>query len=184
VCNNNKQPWDTPMQKRFIRSSLQWVAHHLSFCMNMTKNLIHSSRIYHFLKTQTIFILVYKLCDSIFYNDTILLYNKTTCLVLGFFSLNMFYVDPNSIKRLTTKRSEARRCDQTLADCLQGVYIGGSNDPYGVCKHTPDIVKFCWLAPVVFISLCWRGFSMLKSCVSVLWFLFRSSLLPIAFITK
>jgi hypothetical protein len=44
-------------------------------------------------------------------------------------------------------------------------------------------VKFCWLAPVVFTSLCWRGFFTLKSCVSVLWFLFRSSLLPIAFVT-
>jgi hypothetical protein len=31
-------------------------------------------------------------------------------------------------------------------------------------------VKFSWLAPVVFTSLCWRGFSTLKSCVSVLWF--------------
>jgi hypothetical protein len=34
-----------------------------------------------------------------------------------------------------------------------------------VFVNTPDIVKFCWLAPVVFTSLCWRGFSMLKSCV-------------------
>jgi hypothetical protein len=25
--------------------------------------------------------------------------------------------------------------------------------------NTPDIVKFCWLASVIFTSLCWRGFS-------------------------
>jgi hypothetical protein len=37
-----------------------------------------------------------------------------------------------------------------------------------VFVNTPDIVNFCWLAPVVFTSLCWRGFSTLKSCVSVL----------------
>jgi hypothetical protein len=31
--------------------------------------------------------------------------------------------------------------------------------------NTPDIVKFCWLAPVVFTSLCWREFSTLKSYI-------------------
>jgi hypothetical protein len=31
--------------------------------------------------------------------------------------------------------------------------------------NTPDIVKFCGLAPVGFTSLCWRGVSTLKSCV-------------------
>jgi hypothetical protein len=37
---------------------------------------------------------------------------------------------------------------------------------------------------MVFNSLCWRGFSTLKSCVPVCCdFFFRSSLLPIAFIT-
>jgi hypothetical protein len=39
--------------------------------------------------------------------------------------------------------------------------------------NTFDIVKFCWLAPVVFTSLCWRGFSTLKSYVlAVIFFLF------------
>jgi hypothetical protein len=102
---------------------------------------------------------------------------------------SLLYVDPNSIRRLTTERSEAHRRYGSLlpsiyTPCKPPARVRSHHKiTHGVCKHTPDIVKFCWLAPVVFTSRCWRGFSTLKSCVSVLWFPFRSSLLPIAFVT-
>jgi hypothetical protein len=95
----------------------------------------------------------------------------------------VLYVDPNSIRRLTTERSEARRREAwAVADspprygsllppiytpCKPPARVSSHHKiTHGVCKHTPDIVKFCWLAPVVFyLSLLERVFHVKILCL-------------------